>query len=820
MFRLRCSFFSTALVLLVLAGCSSSKRVSVFAPGVTGNVHGGQQPVAGAAIQMYAVGTGGDGTAATPLLAAPVFTDGNGGFELTGRYSCSGASLVYVTATGGDPGIGSPNAELVMMTALGACSALTSSTHIAVNELTTVAAVSALAPFMTSQSAIGSGASDAAALASAFALAAAYVDPTTGTTPGRDVPPGRVVPAVQLNTLGNIVASCINTAGGVAGDGTPCGRLFRATTPAQAAAPVNTLAALLNLARNPYLNTAQIFALASADAPFQPQASLLPADFSVKLGVQPNPAAMAGLAYYLPFTDGQGTVVTDASGNHRDATISGPGPAAVWTPGGLIPNGQTATLPASAGLPTFGICAYFPAATATASTDYKFVSAPPSGSTNGYNLDTSYGLGTDHGSFAFFPQIGRSNGGAVTLASAGFTGNHCLEAVVGSAPFGGQKVLDRLFVDGQEMPYLQQDVTDDTLGAAELSSPIFLRASGGPGSFAAPVTLYSAWGSASRDTAEQAAARAANEMARLTERGVRFGFATSTATDSSCSVTGTSIDLGLPSYQAPSSLLNLDFPCTMHNFAVGAQYPKDMTAAFEDREAGVFHSLAQRNIAYHGGVTNGLLGLQETPENALADLLAWNALAHAQGWKTIVSTVISRCDRFGPQQLSAEMHQREFNALLLARSEFDWIAHQAAAPELGASQACADATYFVDGIHPNEAGQVFYVAAERAGFEGVYGTASTPVAGSYTQVPGDSRMVTRGTQGYAITLMDANTANFNPTARTCVQNTGSAVVTLQPSRGQAIAGVTSLDVAPGTTTCLRPVVMDPLRGGASWAVAQ
>ena len=51
-----------------LAGCSGSSPVvpepRTSAASITGEVHGGQQPVAGAAIQLYAVGTTGDASAA------------------------------------------------------------------------------------------------------------------------------------------------------------------------------------------------------------------------------------------------------------------------------------------------------------------------------------------------------------------------------------------------------------------------------------------------------------------------------------------------------------------------------------------------------------------------------------------------------------------------------------------------------------------------------------------------------------------------------------------------------------------------------------
>jgi hypothetical protein len=107
----------------------------------SGSVHGGQQPVVGATIQLYTVGTTADGSAATPLLTSTVTSDSTGSFTITGLYSCTGATQVYIVATGGNPGLSTTNPNIALMAALGSCSALTPSTFININELTTVADV-------------------------------------------------------------------------------------------------------------------------------------------------------------------------------------------------------------------------------------------------------------------------------------------------------------------------------------------------------------------------------------------------------------------------------------------------------------------------------------------------------------------------------------------------------------------------------------------------------------------------------------------------------------------------------------------------------
>ena len=182
-------------------------------------------------------------------------------------------------ATGGNAGTGLVNNSLAEMTALGPCSSLSASTFISVNELTTVAGVYALMPYMNAYKAVGSGTNDAAALANAFVLAGEYVDPTAGTSPGVGVPAGQSVPTSLLNSLADVVASCVNSSGGTAGDGTPCGTLFQLTT-VSGTAPTDVIGATLNVARNPTMNAAALFALATPTSPFQPVLASTPASFA------------------------------------------------------------------------------------------------------------------------------------------------------------------------------------------------------------------------------------------------------------------------------------------------------------------------------------------------------------------------------------------------------------------------------------------------------------------------------------------------------------------------------------------------------------
>jgi hypothetical protein len=306
---LRAVFVSFALVLLTI-GCSKQTAPSVpsFSSYRMGSVHGGQQPVSGATIQLYAVGTNGDGdgSAATPLISQPVTSDANGNFSISGSYSCpTAASLVYIVASGGNPGLapGTNNTALNMMTALGRCDSLPSLSFIVINELTTVAATSALYPFMTSPANVGSSSADASSLADAFTLASEFVNPSTGSAPGLNVPAGTIVPVDKINTLANVMAVCVNSAGGIAGDGSSCGKLFALTTPTGATSPpADVITALLNITNNPTQNVVELFNLSPAATPFQPQLSAAPTDFSIRLTTSGNTGGSSGPVALSPTT--------------------------------------------------------------------------------------------------------------------------------------------------------------------------------------------------------------------------------------------------------------------------------------------------------------------------------------------------------------------------------------------------------------------------------------------------------------------------------------------------------------------------------------
>jgi hypothetical protein len=122
-----------SLVVGLMCGCSGSFAPSAVQPdeipigNIQGAVHGGQNPVVGAQIYLFAASTAGYGHLSTSLITSGktgvtcnnsgtlngdcyVTTDSNGNFALAGDYTCTQGTQVYMAAVGGNPGLSQPGA--------------------------------------------------------------------------------------------------------------------------------------------------------------------------------------------------------------------------------------------------------------------------------------------------------------------------------------------------------------------------------------------------------------------------------------------------------------------------------------------------------------------------------------------------------------------------------------------------------------------------------------------------------------------------------------------------------------------------------------
>lgn len=261
-----------------------------------GLVHGGQQPVSGATIQLYTVGnatgSAGNGSMATPMLTRAVSSQGDGTFDLTGAYTCgqsykgdsigSPSDQVYIVASDGDPGLtpAANNPALVLVAALGDCANLSTLSYVEINEITTAAAAWALAPFAASYTHIGASTSNVSGIENAFLDAALLADVTTGQP--ATLASNLTVESAKLITLANALGSCVNSKG----DSVGCSPLFMAATPTGSlVAPTDTFAAALNIVKNPGENVVAVFMAAGSKPPFAGALPTWPNDWTMSLTV-------------------------------------------------------------------------------------------------------------------------------------------------------------------------------------------------------------------------------------------------------------------------------------------------------------------------------------------------------------------------------------------------------------------------------------------------------------------------------------------------------------------------------------------------------
>ena len=246
---------------------------------------------------------------AMSLLTTAVTSDATGSFTITGDYVCpSSASQLYIVATGGNPGLvaGTNNRALALMAALGSCSlhggqyTLDPNSFISINEATTVASVYALAAFMGGDAThVGTSSSNLLGLANSFEIVNNLVNTTTGAALAVTPAGNGVAPQATINTLANVLASCVNSNG----TGAACSALFAAATPSGGTVPTDTLQAIYNIASHPGSQVSALFGLVAAGAPFQPSLDAVPNDWTVSLAyttvtldVNGNGATQAAIA--------------------------------------------------------------------------------------------------------------------------------------------------------------------------------------------------------------------------------------------------------------------------------------------------------------------------------------------------------------------------------------------------------------------------------------------------------------------------------------------------------------------------------------------
>jgi hypothetical protein len=314
-----------------MSGCGVGTVAAPQIPiaSIHGRVHGGPNPIQSGNVILWQTQTGATSTyGSAALQLATATTDEAGSFQFTntgaGAYTCTIGEFAYITVTGGLTGANTPNPNSIQMAAIGPCIDLGNlsdqdNTEIFLSELSTAAAAYALGRFISinpntsagpgmqlvnvgaplnnnavTPACTGSGPTlscTAAGLGHAFANAANLVDAAEfdGVLPSGlayTVPPSNTqasVPQALLNTLADIQQACVNTSGGVSGDNSACGNLFKDTKPTSGAAPTDTLHAMINIAQNPATQVAALFLLSAPRSFFTPALTSAPTDFSLAI---------------------------------------------------------------------------------------------------------------------------------------------------------------------------------------------------------------------------------------------------------------------------------------------------------------------------------------------------------------------------------------------------------------------------------------------------------------------------------------------------------------------------------------------------------
>ncbi len=252
----------------------------IVPPVVTGTVHAGQTPIIGGHVYLYAIGTSSYGGPSTSVLDGSItgHSDASGGYILSdsaGGFSippsavnCGAGSQAYLLISGGSAGAG-VNPSIGLVAPVGACPLSASATSIWVNEVSTVATAFALSAYANDSTHISSPNSALAmtGLANALATVGNLYDNTSGHALAATPAGNGTVPQATINTLANILASCIGTSGPTSAQ---CSTLFAATA-GSGAAPTDTATAAINIAHYPANSVSQLFGLQSqSSAAYQP----------------------------------------------------------------------------------------------------------------------------------------------------------------------------------------------------------------------------------------------------------------------------------------------------------------------------------------------------------------------------------------------------------------------------------------------------------------------------------------------------------------------------------------------------------------------
>ncbi len=286
---------------LLTAGMIGLAVTPAAAEALDGQVLVGGKPVANSTVTLWAAGS------SAPQQLAQAHTDADGRFTFASADAPGAESSLYLIANGGHSTTdkaGGDNPALALLTVLGN----KPPAKVVVNELTTVASAFTSARFINGEAISG----NPLGLKIAAGNAPNLVDPATGSWGKVLVDPinsTQTTTLATLDTLGSLI-----TAFATGGNDDWRARFLKASTPTGAPAPKNTLEAMAGIAREPWADPKDLYALfdeaypqpkdgSRRAAPFAPYLAYVPDDFILTL-------CFAGGGVYA-----NGRFMFDAEGN-------------------------------------------------------------------------------------------------------------------------------------------------------------------------------------------------------------------------------------------------------------------------------------------------------------------------------------------------------------------------------------------------------------------------------------------------------------------------------------------------------------------------
>ncbi len=202
--------------------------------------------------------------------------------------------------------VGASNPAIVNMAMLGVCPGVGNFTntvsYVYMNEVATAAMAYAMAGFATDSLHMGASAANETGLqnaalnaASLYNIEGAPLELAGNSSAGEGqianqttvAGNGAVVPQAELNTIGNILAACVDSANTSTTASVACTTLFTdatSTGTTSGVKPIDTATAAINIAHNPGApNVIALWELASGVVPFAPQLTAAPKDFTVAI---------------------------------------------------------------------------------------------------------------------------------------------------------------------------------------------------------------------------------------------------------------------------------------------------------------------------------------------------------------------------------------------------------------------------------------------------------------------------------------------------------------------------------------------------------